>query len=138
FDHPEQRERLVADLDGLLPTAVDEMLRWGSSIQNFRRTATRDAELRGTPIRAGEKVVTFYLSGNFDEEVFDDPFEFRVDRTPNHHVAFGGGGIHFCLGSHLAKAEIGAMVREVLTRLPDIELAGEPARMRSDFINGIK
>lgn len=137
FDHPEQRERLAAD-PGLMPTAVDEMLRWGSSIQNFRRTALRDAEIRGVPIREGEKVVTFYLSGNFDEEEFGDPFAFRVDRTPNHHVAFGGGGIHFCLGSHLAKAEIGAMIGEVLGRLPDIELAGDPARMRSDFINGIK
>ena len=135
IEHPEQREKLVANPD-LMPTAVDEMLRWGSSIQNFRRTATRDTELRGVPIREGEKVVTFYLSGNFDEDEFDDPFAFRVDRTPNHHLAFGGGGIHFCLGSHLAKAEIGAMVGEVLHRLPDIELAGEPVRMRSDFING--
>lgn len=137
FDHPEQRERLAAD-PSLMPTAVDEMLRWGSSIQNFRRTATRDTELRGVPIRAGDKVVTFYLSGNFDEEVYDDPFAFRVDRTPNHHVTFGGGGIHFCLGSHLAKAEIGATIGTVLRRLPDIRPAGEPARLRSDFINGIK
>ena len=135
LDHPEEREKLVSNPD-LMPTAVDEMLRWGTSIQNFRRTATRDTELRGVPIREGEKVVTFYLSGNFDEAEFDDPFAFRVDRTPNHHVAFGGGGIHFCLGSHLAKAEIGAMIGEVLHRLPDIELAGEPVRMRSDFING--
>lgn len=135
IEHPEQRQALLDDPD-LMPTAVDEMLRWGSSIQNFRRTATRDTELGGVPIRAGEKVVTFYLSGNFDEEVFDDPFAFRVDRSPNHHVAFGGGGIHFCLGSHLAKAEIGAMIGELLRRLPDIELADDPVRMRSDFING--
>jgi cholest-4-en-3-one 26-monooxygenase len=137
FDHPEQRERLEANPD-LMPTAVDEMLRWGSSIQNFRRTATRDTEVRGVPIAAGDKLVTFYLSGNFDEDVYDAPYEFRVDRPDNHHVAFGGGGIHFCLGSHLAKAEIGATIGEVLRRLPDIRLAGEPARMQSDFINGIK
>ncbi len=135
IEHPEQREALVAD-PALMPTAVDEMLRWGTSIQNFRRTATRDTELSGVPIREGEKVVTFYLSGNFDEAEFQDPFDFRVDRTPNHHIAFGGGGIHFCLGSHLAKAEIGAMIGEVLGRLPDIELAGDPVRMRSNFVNG--
>ncbi len=137
LQHPEQLQKLRENLD-LLPTAVDEMLRWGSSIQNFRRTATRDTEIRGVPIRKGEKVVTFYLSANFDEEVFGDPFEFRVDRTPNEHVTFGGGGIHFCLGSHLAKAEIGAMIREMITRFDDLALDGEPDRLRSDFINGVK
>jgi cholest-4-en-3-one 26-monooxygenase len=137
FDHPDQAAKLRANPD-LMPTAVDEMLRWGSSIQNFRRTATRDTEVRGVPVAKGQKVVTFYLSGNFDGSVFGDPFAFRVDRTPNHHVTFGGGGIHFCLGSHLAKAEIGAIIGEVLQRLPDIRPAGDPVRLRSDFINGIK
>ncbi len=137
FEHPEELRKLQENPD-LMPTAVDEMLRWGSSIQNFRRTATRDTEIGGVPIRKGEKVVTFYMSGNFDEEVFGDPFNFRVDRTPNDHVTFGGGGVHFCLGSHLAKVEIGAIIGEVIRRLPDIHLVGEPARLRSDFINGIK
>ena len=137
FDHPEQMEKLQQDLD-LLPLAVDEMLRWGTSIQNFRRTAMEDVELHGTTIRKGEKVVLFYLAANYDETVFEDPYEFRVDRESNRHVAFGGGGIHFCLGSHLAKAEIGAIFREVVTRLPDIRPAGEAVRLRSDFINGIK
>jgi len=137
FDHPEQMAKLQRDLS-LMPTAVDEMLRWGSSIQNFRRTATRDTEVRGVPVKKGQKVVTFYLSGNFDEDVFDNPFEFRVDRQPNHHVTFGGGGIHFCLGAHLARTEIGAIMRELVTKLPDIHLAGEPVRLRSDFINGLK
>lgn len=137
FEHPDQLARLRAEPE-LMPTAVDEMLRWGSSIQNFRRTATRDTEIRGVPIKEGDKVVTFYLSGNFDEEEFGDPFAFRVDRTPNHHVTFGGGGIHFCLGSHLAKAEIGAIIGEVVQRLPDIEPAGPAVRLRSDFINGVK
>lgn len=139
FDHPEQLEKLRSDPDRYLSTAVDEMLRWGSSIQNFRRTATRDVEMHGKTIRKGDKVVTFYLAGNYDERQFDDPFEFRVDRENGYsHIAFGGGGIHFCLGAHLAKAEIGAIVREVITRLPDIHNAGPVVRMRSDFINGVK
>jgi cholest-4-en-3-one 26-monooxygenase len=137
LQHPDQLAKLQANID-LIPSAVDEMLRWGSSIQNFRRTATKDTVIGGQQIKAGDKVVTFYLSGNFDEEVFGDPFNFRVDRTPNDHVTFGGGGIHFCLGSHLAKAEIGAVIREIVTQLPDIHLTEEPVRLRSDFINGVK
>jgi cholest-4-en-3-one 26-monooxygenase len=121
-----------------MSAAVDEMLRWGSSIENFRRTATRDTEIRGVPIKKGDKVVTFYMSGNFDEEHFEDPFTFRLDRGVNDHVAFGGGGIHFCLGSHLAKAEIGAIIGETINRLPDIRLNGDVVRLRSDFINGVK
>jgi len=138
LDHPDQMAKLQADVEALLPTTVDEMLRWGCSIQNFRRTATRDTELHGQPIKEGDKVVTFYLAGNFDEAEYDAPYEFRVDRGDNHHLAFGGGGIHFCLGSHLAKAEIAAIVRELVTRLPDMELAGRPDRLQSDFINGLK
>ncbi len=137
LQHPEQLQKL-RDNPELMPSAVDEMLRWGSSIQNFRRTATCDTEINGQEIKKGEKVVTFYMAANFDEEVFGDPFEFRVDRTPNEHVAFGGGGIHFCLGTHLAKAEIGALIGEMIQRFPDLSLDGEPDRLRSDFINGIK
>lgn len=137
LEHPDQAERLRAD-PSLWPTAVEEMLRWGTSIHNFRRTATRDTELRGVPIAAGDKVVMYYLSANRDEDVFVDPYRFDVGRTPNDHVTFGGGGVHHCLGANLARAEIGAIMRQVVERLPDLELAGEPVRLRSDFVNGIK
>jgi cholest-4-en-3-one 26-monooxygenase len=137
LEHPEQAQRLRDD-PSLWPTAVDECLRWGTSIQNFRRTATRDTELRGVPIAAGDKVVMYYMSANRDEEVFEDPYRFDVGRTPNDHVTFGGGGVHHCLGANLARAEIGAMMRQVVERLPDLELAGEPIRLRSDFVNGVK
>ena len=114
------------------------MLRWGSSIHNFRRTATRDTELRGVPIAEGDKVVIYYASANRDEDVFADPHTFDVGRTPNDHVTFGGGGVHFCLGASLARAEIKATMRQVVERLPDIELAGPSHRLHSDFVNGIK
>jgi cholest-4-en-3-one 26-monooxygenase len=137
LEHPDQAQRLRDD-PSLWPIAVDELLRWGTSIQNFRRTATRDTELRGVPIAAGDKVVMYYMSANRDEEVFADPYRFDVGRTPNDHVTFGGGGVHHCLGANLARAEIGAIMRQVVERLPDLELAGEPVRLRSDFVNGIK
>lgn len=137
IEHPDQLAALRAD-PSLLPTATDEMLRWGSSIQNFRRTATRDTQLRGQKIAQGDKLVTFYLAANYDESVFANPYAFMVDRAPNPHVTFGGGGPHFCLGAHLARAEISAITWEVVSRLDDLELAGEPARLRSDFINGLK
>ena len=114
------------------------MLRWGSSIHNFRRTATRDTELRGVPIKQGDKVVLYYASANRDEEVFENPHTFDVARTPNDHLAFGGGGVHYCLGANLARAEIKATMRQLVERLPDIELAGQPRRLHSDFVNGIK
>ena len=137
IDHPDQAERLRQD-PSLWDTAVDEMLRWGSSIHNFRRTATQDTVLRGQEIKEGDKVVLYYASANRDEEVFEDPHVFDVGRTPNDHVTFGGGGEHYCLGASLAKAEIKATMRQVVERLPDLELAGEPARLHSDFVNGIK
>jgi cholest-4-en-3-one 26-monooxygenase len=136
-DHPDQAERLRAD-PSLWDTAVEEMLRWGTSISNFRRTATRDTELRGVPIAEGDKVVLYYASANRDEAVFSDPFRFDVGRTPNDHVTFGGGGVHFCLGASLARAEIKATMRQLVERLPDLTLAGEPNRLHSDFVNGIK
>jgi cholest-4-en-3-one 26-monooxygenase len=114
------------------------MLRWGSSIHNFRRTATRDTEVRGVPIAAGDKVVMYYASANRDEDVFEDPHTFDVGRTPNDHVTFGGGGVHYCLGASLARAEIRATMRQLVDRLPDMRLAGEPDRLHSDFVNGIK
>jgi cholest-4-en-3-one 26-monooxygenase len=114
------------------------MLRWGASIHNFRRTTTKDTEIGGVPIKKGEKVVTYYASANRDEEVFPNPHVFDIRRTPNDHVTFGGGGVHFCLGANLARLEIKSIMREFLRRYPNPSLAAEPKRMRSDFINGIK
>jgi cholest-4-en-3-one 26-monooxygenase len=136
IEHPDQRDRLLAD-PTLLPTAVEEMLRWVSPVMHFRRTATRDTELHGQKIAAGDKVVVFYPSANRDEDVFPRADHFDVGRTPNEHLAFGIGE-HFCLGSNLARLEIRLMFEELLTRLPDIQLAGPVHRLRSNFINGIK
>jgi len=137
-DYPEQRRRWAADFEGLAPTAVDEIVRWATPVIHFRRTATRDTELRGQKIGAGQKVVLWYCSGNRDEDVFPDPFRFDVTRTPNEHVGFGGPGPHFCLGAHLARREITVMFREIFRRLPDLRIVGEPARLQSFFIHGIK
>ncbi len=137
IEHPDQAQRLRDD-PSLWASGVEEMLRWGSSIHNFRRTATRDTELSGVPIAAGDKVVLYYASANRDEAVFADPHRFDVGRTPNDHVTFGGGGVHFCLGASLARAEIRATMRQVVERLPDLELAAPPDRLHSDFVNGIK
>jgi cholest-4-en-3-one 26-monooxygenase len=114
------------------------MLRWGSSIHNFRRTATKDTVLGGQEIKAGDKVVIYYLAANYDPDVFDDPHTFDVTRTPNDHVTFGGGGEHYCLGASLAKAEIKATMRQIVERLPDLELAGPPNYLHSDFVSGVK
>jgi cholest-4-en-3-one 26-monooxygenase len=140
IERPDVRGELVANLDDdkLWDTAVEEMLRWGSSIHNFRRTVTHDTEVRGVPIKEGDKVVTYYASANRDEDVFDNPNTFDIRRSPNDHVTFGGGGVHFCLGANLARLEIKWMMREMLRRYPNPELAGEVLRLRSDFVNGIK
>lgn len=135
--HPDQRDRLLADPE-LLPTAVEEVLRWATPVTHFRRTATRDVELGGRRVRAGDWVVVHYLSANRDGAVFDDPDLFDVGREPNPHLAFGGGGAHFCLGAALARLELRVMFEELLTRLPDIEVAGPPDRLRSSFFHGIK
>jgi cholest-4-en-3-one 26-monooxygenase len=137
FEHPGQRERLAADLS-LMPSAVEEVLRWVTPVIYFRRTATRDAELHGVPVAAGDRVVLYYGSANRDEDVFPDADVFDVGRSPNPHLAFGGGGVHFCLGASLARLEMRVMFEQLLTRLPDIGLAGPPQRLRSNFINGIK
>ncbi|MDY7100112.1 MAG: cytochrome P450 [Actinomycetota bacterium] len=136
FDHPDERARLEADLDGLLPSAIEEMLRWVSPVIYMRRRATKDTELGGRAIAEGDKVVMYYGSANRDERVFADPDRFDIGRTPNDHVAFGGGGPHFCLGSHLARIEIDAMFRELLTRLPDLAPAGPVEYQPSTFISG--
>ena len=136
FDHPGERRRLAEGLDGLLGTAVEEMLRYTSPVSHFRRTAMVDTEIRGQGIAAGEKVVIFYGAANRDEEVFDDPDTFDVGRDPNPHLAFGGGGAHLCLGMHVARVEIAALIRELLSRLPDLSPAGDAQRLSSSFIVG--
>jgi len=137
-DHPDERRKWAADFDGIAPTAVEEIVRWASPVIHFRRTATRDTEIGGQAIRKGEKVVLWYNSANRDEAVFDDPHRFDVTRTPNEHVGFGGPGAHHCLGANLARREITVMFRELLQRLPDLEITGKPDRLRSNFIHGIK
>ena len=136
IENPAQRDRLVADRE-LLPTAIEEMLRYVSPVIHFRRTATEDTEVAGQAIAAGDKVVVYYVSANRDGDVFERPDEFDVGRTPNEHVAFGVGP-HFCLGAHLARQEIGAMFGLLLERTPHLELVGPVERMQSAFINGIK
>jgi cytochrome P450 len=137
-EHPDQRKLWVDDFDAVSPTAVEEIVRWSTPVINFRRTATRDAAVGGQEIAAGQKVVMFYNSANRDERAFDDPFRFDVLRTPNEHFGFGAGGPHFCLGANLARREIRVMFEELLRRLPDIEVTGEPDMLQSNFINGIK
>lgn len=137
LEHPDQRDRLLAD-SSLIPAAVEEMLRWVTPVIYFRRTVTKDTEIRGQRIREGEKVVMYYGSANRDEDVFPNGDIFDVSRDPNPHVTFGPGGSHFCLGASLARLEIRVMFEELLRRLPDIEQAGPIRRLRSNFIAGIK
>ena len=136
-DFPDQRAWLAEDLDGRLPTAVEEMVRWATPIMTFRRTAARDCELNGQQITEGDKVVMFYASANWDTEVFQEPEVFDLSRDPNPHVSFGGGGIHHCLGNQLARQQLRAIWRELLTRLPDIETSGEPRYTVSTFFHGV-
>jgi len=134
--NPDQKQKL-ADDPSKIPTAVEEMLRWVSPIKNMARTITRDTDLRGQTLHEGEKLLLLYPSANRDEDVFDDPFRFDVERRPNEHVAFGFG-THFCLGNSLARLELVCMFEHVLKRLPDIELAdpAEPAHRPANFISG--
>ena len=136
IENPEQRQRLIDD-PSLIPSAVEEMLRWVTPVMYFRRTATKDTEIRGQKIKEGDKVVMYYSSANRDEDVFPNGDKFDVGRTPNEHLAFGTGQ-HFCLGANLARLEIRVMFEELLRRQPDIELGGPVRRLRSNFINGYK
>jgi cytochrome P450 len=136
MDHPEQRAKLEAD-PSLLPTAIEEMLRYVSPVITFVRTATKATELRGVPVKMGDRAAMFYPSANRDETHFADPDRFDVARKPNVHMAFGGGGMHFCLGANLARVETAALVPEVLSRMKNLELAGSVERMPSTLINGI-
>ncbi|ORW24196.1 cytochrome [Mycolicibacter nonchromogenicus] len=136
IEHPDQRERLRADL-GLMPTAVEEIIRWVTPVKEFMRTATADTEVRGVPISEGESVYLSYVSANRDEDVFADPFAFDVGRDPNKHLAFGHG-VHFCVGSALARMEINSFFSALLPRLEEIELAGEPQLVSTTFVGGLK
>ena len=137
--HPDQRQALIDD-PSKIPTAVEEMLRWVTPIQNMARTVTEDTVYGGQRMREGEKLILLYPSANRDERVFEGPDRFDIGRQPNEHLAFGGYGPHFCLGSSLARLELRVFFEEVLKALPDIELASDaPPRMRSsDFIVGIE
>ncbi|RJL20784.1 cytochrome P450 [Bailinhaonella thermotolerans] len=134
--YPDQLERLRADL-GLMPLAVDEMIRWVTPVKEFMRTATADYELRGVRIARGDSVLLAYPSANRDEEVFTDPFTFDVGRTPNRHLAFGFGA-HYCLGAALARMEARALFTELLPRLREIEPAGDPQWIETTFVGGLK
>jgi len=136
-EYPDQRALLLADLENRIGGAVEEIVRYASPVIFMRRTLTRDYTMNGQDYHEGDKVVLFYYSANRDESVFADPERFDITRSPNPHVGFGGAGPHFCLGSHLARRELTVMLRELLTRVPDIT-AGEPDRLLSSFINGIK
>jgi methyl-branched lipid omega-hydroxylase len=136
-EHPEQRARWMAD-PSLTRTAVEEIVRWTSPVTWMRRTATQDGELNGFRFRAGDKFLLFYAAANRDPAVFADPQVFDLARDPNPHVGFGGHGPHFCLGAHLARREIAVTFQTLFERLPDLEVTGEPDRLRSSFVNGIK
>ena len=137
FEHPDQWQRLL-DEPALIPTAAEEIVRWVSPVNLFRRTATRNTDLGDQQIAAGDKVVVFYASANRDEDVFAASQRFDVGREPNPHVGFGGGGPHFCLGRHLAALELRILLQALTERMPNIQLDGEVSRLRSNFINGIK
>ena len=135
--HPDEYAKLVANPD-LIDSAVEEILRWATPVLYFRRQARVEAEFRGRQIKPGDKVVMWHISANRDEEVFDDPFRFDIERSPNDHISFGGGGAHFCLGANLARAELRIIFDELIRRIPDMRMTGEPERLRSNFIGGIK
>jgi cytochrome P450 len=136
-DYPEQRELLLADFEGRIEGAVEEIVRYSSPVIFMRRTLTRDYTMNGHDYREGDKAVLYYYSANRDETVFTDPERFDITRSPNPHIGYGGAGPHFCLGAHLARREITVMLRELLTRVPGIT-AGQPDRLLSSFVNGIK
>src|SRR5579859_4539386 len=138
LEHPDEMAKLREDPAGLGKTATEEILRWATPVHHFRRTVAVDTELGGRSLAAGDKVTTWFVSGNRDETVFEDPDRFDISRTPNPHMTFGPGGIHHCLGAHLAKLEIRITFEELLRRGVEIELTGPPERLRSNFFNGIK
>jgi cholest-4-en-3-one 26-monooxygenase len=139
IEHPGEMQKLRDDPSpDRITRAVEEILRWASPILYFRRTAAQAVELRGKTIESGDRVVMWYASGNRDDEAFSEPFRFNVDRSPNDHVAFGGGGPHFCLGASLARMELRLIFTELVTRMPEMELDGPVEMLRSNFVGGIK
>src|SRR3546814_12404388 len=136
FAHPDQLAALRADPDGVLPTAIEELLRYVSPVVYMRRRATRDTELRGVPIAEGDRVVMYYGAANRDPEVFDRPHELDMRRSPNHHVAFGGGGPHFCPGAHIELLEIDALPRQSLYRLEQPSPTGHAQMLASNILSG--
>jgi len=138
LEHPDQYQLMVDDPTIIGSTAVDEVLRYGSPVMYFRRNATQDIDYEGHHIAAGDKVALWYISANRDEQVFEQPDTFDLLRHPNPHVTFGGGGPHSCLGLHLARMEMRVLFEELVARVPRIHKLGEPQRLRSNFINGIK
>ena len=137
-DFPDQRRLWWGDFAAGARNAVEEIVRWATPVISFRRTATADTRIRGVPIKAGDKVVFWYNSGNRDEHNFEAPQSFDVRRYPNNHLGFGAGGPHFCLGASLARREIAVMFQEISRRLPRLEVTGPPAMLQSNFIHGIK
>ena len=137
LEHPDQMQ-LLRDKPELLDPAIEEILRWATPVINFRRTATCATEVGGQPIAEGDALVMYYMSANRDETVFEDPFTFDITRDPNDHIAFGGGGAHHCLGANLARLELQIIFKELLASTRSITQAGDVARLRSNFINGIK
>jgi cholest-4-en-3-one 26-monooxygenase len=138
LDHPDQFEKLNSQREELLPGAIEEILRWATPVMHFRRTALEDYQLGDTLIRKGDKVVMWHISANRDESVFDDPYRFDIERSPNEHIAFGGGGPHFCLGANLARMELRLIFAEILRRLPAMRADGDAEYLRSNFVGGIK
>jgi cytochrome P450 len=136
IENPEEIRRLQRD-PSLLPSAVEEAVRWSTPIIHFARTATRDYELRGKVIEKGQTVALFYPSANRDEEIFENPFDFRIDRRPNRHLGFGIGE-HFCLGSHLARLEMSVAYKYLVPRIEEVELTGPVERLRSTLVGGVK
>jgi cholest-4-en-3-one 26-monooxygenase len=137
IENPDQF-RMLKDDPSLVPSATEEILRWASPVMYFRRNVTRDVEVNGHKFKAGDKVSIWYTSANRDESVFENPFTFNIKRTPNEHVAFGGGGPHFCLGANLARMEMNMMFEELVRRVDSVEQVGEAQRLRSNFVNGLK
>ena len=138
LDNPSEYEKLVQDPEGLAASATEEILRWASPVMYLRRNVVSDTELRGQLLRAGDKVSIWFVSANRDEDVFDDPFRFDIERHPNEHIAFGGGGPHFCLGASLARMELRVLFEELAGRVPVLTPLGPPAPLRSNIVAGIK
>jgi cytochrome P450 len=136
-DHPDQRELLVNDFDGHINCATEEFVRWASPVMTFRRTVTRDTVLRGQQLKVGDWVLLMYSSGNRDERVFTNPNAFDITRKPNPHVAFGGGGPHYCMGAFLAKMQLDALFRELLFRAPRVRV-GTPEYLTGNFVHAVK